>query len=133
MNLINEKKKIILEIMQDKHYVPMKFKELAVVLNVKKEDRKLLDEVLTELVSEGQIMLSKRGKYSIPKEQYVKGLFISNEKGFGFVEVEDEEEDYFIPESGVNGAFHHDMVLIAVEPVQTGKRKRRKSYSDIIS
>ena len=99
MNLINEKKKIILEIMQDKHYVPMKFKELAVVLNVKKEDRKLLDEVLTELVSEGQIMLSKRGKYSIPKEQYVKGLFISNEKGFGFVEVEDEEEDYFIPES----------------------------------
>ena len=126
MNLINEKKKIILEIMQDKHYVPMKFKELAVVLNVKKEDRKLLDEVLTELVSEGQIMLSKRGKYSIPKEQYVKGLFISNEKGFGFVEVEDEEEDYFIPESGVNGAFHHDMVLIAVEPVQTGKRKEGK-------
>ena len=104
----------------------MKFKELAVVLNVKKEDRKLLDEVLTELVSEGQIMLSKRGKYSIPKEQYVKGLFISNEKGFGFVEVEDEEEDYFIPESGVNGAFHHDMVLIAVEPVQTGKRKEGK-------
>lgn len=126
MDLINEKKKIILELMQDKHYVPMKFKELAVVLNVKKEDRKLLDDVLTELVSEGQIMLSKRGKYSIPKEQYVKGLFISNEKGFGFVEVEDEEEDYFIPESGVNGAFHHDMVLIAVEPVQTGKRKEGK-------
>ena len=126
MDLINEKKKIILELMKDKHYVPMKFKELAVILNVKKEDRKLLDIVLTELIDEGKIMLSKRGKYSVPKEQYVEGLFISNERGFGFVEVEGEEEDYFIPESNINGAFHHDMVLIAVHPVQTGKRKEGK-------
>lgn len=126
MDLINEKKKTILELMKDKHYVPMKFKELAVILNVKKEDRKLLDIVLSELVDEGKVMLSKRGKYSIPKEQYVEGLFISNERGFGFVEVEGEEEDYFIPEANINGAFHHDMVLIAVEPVQTGRRKEGK-------
>lgn len=126
MDIINEKKKIILELMKDKHYVPMKFKELAVILNVRKEDRKLLDIVLSELVNEGKIMLTKRGKYSIPKEQYVEGLFISHERGFGFVEVEGEEEDYFIPENNVNGAFHHDMVLIAVEPVQTGKRKEAK-------
>ena len=123
MDIIEEKKKIILELMGDKSYVPMKFKELAVILNVKKEDRKLLDIVLSELVNEGSLMLSKRGKYSLPKEQYVQGLFIGNERGFGFVEVEGEEEDYFIPASGVNGAFHHDMVLIAVEPVQQGKRK----------
>lgn len=124
--LIQEKKKILLDLMKDKHYVPMKFKELAVILNVKKEDRKLLDYVLTELEREGKIALSKRGKYSLPKETYVQGYFISNERGFGFVEVEGEEEDYFIPESGVNGAFHHDTVLIAVEPVQTGRRKEGK-------
>ncbi len=126
MDLINEKKKIILELMQDKHYVPMKFKELAVILNVKKEDRKLLDIVLSELLNEGKIMLSKRGKYSIPKEQYVKGIFISNERGFGFVEVEGAEEDYFISEANVNGAFHHDQVLIAVEPLRTGRRREGK-------
>ena len=126
MDIIEEKKKIIMELMSDKHYVPMKFKELVIVLNVKKEDRKLLDIVLSELVNEGKIMLSKRGKYSIPKEHYVEGIFISNEKGFGFVEVEGEEEDYFIPKTNVNGAFHHDMVLITVDPVQTGKRKEGK-------
>lgn len=123
--LIQEKKKVLLDLMKDKHYVPMKFKELAVILNVKKEDRKLLDYVLSELEKEGKIVLSKRGKYSLPKETYVQGFFISNERGFGFVEVEGEE-DYFIPESGVNGAFHHDTVLIAVEPVQTGRRKEGK-------
>lgn len=126
MDLIEEKKKIILELMRDKHYVPMKFKELVVILNVRKEDRKLLDIVLSELVNEGKICLSKRGKYSIPKEQYVKGVFISNERGFGFVEPEDGGDDYFIPEAEINGAFHHDMVLIAVDPVQSGKRKEGK-------
>lgn len=123
MNIIEEKKKIILDLMSDKTYVPMKFKELAIILNVKKEDRKLLDIVLSELVDEGKIALSKRGKYSLPKEEHVQGLFISNERGFGFVEVEGEEQDYFIPESKVNGAFHHDMVVISVDPIQTGKRK----------
>ena len=112
MNL-EERKKIIMDIMKDKHYTPMKFKELAILLNVKKEDRKDLDFVLSELMDEGKIMLSKRGKYSIPKEQYVEGIFIGNERGFGFVETDSEEEDYFIPESDVNGAFHHDKVLIA--------------------
>ena len=71
MNL-EERKKIIMDIMKDKHYTPMKFKELAILLNVKKEDRKDLDFVLSELMDEGKIMLSKRGKYSIPKEQYVE-------------------------------------------------------------
>ena len=47
MDIIEEKKKIIMELMSDKHYVPMKFKELVIVLNVKKEDRKLLDIVLS--------------------------------------------------------------------------------------
>lgn len=122
MNL-EERKKIIMDIMKDKHYTPMKFKELAILLNVKKEDRKDLDFVLSELMDEGKIMLSKRGKYSITKEQYVEGIFIGNERGFGFVETDSEEEDYFIPESDVNGAFHHDKVLIAVNPTRTGKRK----------
>jgi len=125
-DIIEEKKKVLMSLMNDKHYVPMKFKELAVILNVKKEDRKLLDFVLSELVNEGKITISKRGKYSLPKETYVKGIFISNEKGFGFVEVEGEEEDYFIPEKNIGGAFHHDTVLVAVEPFSTGKRKEGK-------
>ncbi len=123
MEQMEEKKQIVLELMQDKHYIPMKFKELAVILNVKKEDRKLLNDILSQLIAERKISLSKRGKYSITKEQYVQGIFIGNERGFGFVETNEDEEDYFIPESEINGAFHHDTVLVAINPVQTGKRK----------
>ena len=67
MELINERKKIILDLMNDKNYVPMKIKELAIILNVKKEDRGLLEIVLNELINEGKISVSKRGKYSIAK------------------------------------------------------------------
>lgn len=126
MDLIESKKKIIMELMSDKHYVPMKFKELVVILNVKQEDKKLLDIVLSELVNEGKLTLTKRGKYQLPQEQFVQGRFIGNEKGFGFVEVEGSDEDYFIPESKVNGAFHHDLVLISVTDSDTGRRKEGK-------
>ena len=52
MELINERKKSILDLMNDKNYVPMKIKELAIILNVKKEDRGLLEIVLNELINE---------------------------------------------------------------------------------
>ena len=39
-DIIEEKKKVLMSLMNDKHYVPMKFKELAVILNVKKRRQK---------------------------------------------------------------------------------------------
>ena len=56
MELINERKKIILDLMNDKNYVPMKIKELAIILNVKKEDRGLLEIVLNELINEAEAL-----------------------------------------------------------------------------
>ena len=41
-----ERKKIIYEFISDPHYVPMKQKELAVILQVAKEDREELGRVL---------------------------------------------------------------------------------------
>ena len=75
----------------------MKFKELAVVLNITKENRDQLEEVLSELLEERKISITKKGKYVITKEHYIEGYFISNDRGFGFVEVEGQDEDYFIP------------------------------------
>lgn len=82
--------------MNDKTYIPMKFKELAVVLNITKENRDQLEEVLSELLEERKISITKKGKYVITKEHYIEGYFISNDRGFGFVEVEGQDEDYFI-------------------------------------
>jgi len=110
----NNRKKILMDIFSDKHYVPMKIKELAILLNVKKEDRAELEEVLNELISEGKVSLSKRGKYAIAKDELYTGIFESNERGFGFVSVEGFEEDFFIPQKYTMDAFYHDTVKIQV-------------------
>ena len=56
-------------------------------------------------------------------KNYVVGQFISNARGFGFVEVEGMEEDIFIPEDYVHGAFHTDTVEVELLPDSTGKRR----------
>ena len=105
MNQKDTRKKLICELVDDKLYVPMKEKELAVFLQVSREDREALKEVLEELLAEGKLELTKRGRYKKPEETYVSGTFIGNQKGFGFLEVEGCAEDLFIPESRVGGAF----------------------------
>ena len=51
------------------------------------------------------------------------GTFIANARGFGFVEIEGEDEDIFIPEEYVHGAFHSDTVEVEILPESTGKRR----------
>ena len=48
---MQDKENIILNFMKDKDYVPMKAKEMALVLNIPKERHNELVEVLNKLVS----------------------------------------------------------------------------------
>ena len=120
--LFEKRKQIILEIIQSDNYVPMKAKELSILLNVPKESRGELMEVLDELLAEGRISVTKKGKYTKSDGSVVTGTFQSTSKGFGFVLVENEE-DIYIPESATNNAFHGDKVLVAIKSENTGKRR----------
>ena len=56
------------------------------------------------------------------KSKQYEGTFISNPRGFGFVEVEGLEEDFFVPEEFVGNAFHQDVVRIQTIKGREGKR-----------
>jgi ribonuclease R len=118
-----KRKKTVYSLMCDEMYVPMKVKELAIVLGVKKEDRPELNRVLEELIAEGRIVCSKRGKYAKSEEKKLTGVFTAHPKGFGFVSVEGENEDIFIPEEKTHGAMHLDTVEVIVSPVTGGRRR----------
>lgn len=124
--MYEKRKKIIYDFMCDDIYVPMKIKELSIVLGVSKEDRPMLDKILAELIDEGKIEVSKRGKYSKCKTKAVEGTFVAHPRGFGFVELEDEDEDIFIPADDVNGAMHNDKVEVIISKVTSGKRREGK-------
>ena len=110
-----ERKKIIYEFISDPHYVPMKQKELAVILQVAKEDREELGRVLEALLGEGKIELSTRGRYSKAQPRKAVGTFTSHARGFGFVSVEGQEQDIFIGENDTGDAFLGDTVEVAVK------------------
>ncbi len=120
---LEKRKKIIYDLICDKMYVPMKLKEMAMLLSVPREQRSELEEVLSALIAEGKVEISKRGKYSKARGHFITGTFIGHAKGYGFVSVEGEEEDIFIPSSQVNGAIHKDVVLLTVTPAPQGKRR----------
>lgn len=128
----NERKQVILDLMKNEYYVPMKEKELAIMLQVDSEDRPELSSILTELLTEQKIEISKRGRYQIldPKnvkqEGLITGTFISHSKGFGFIEVDGREDDLYVPENYTMDAFHLDIVQAKILPGQRGRRTEAK-------
>ena len=85
-----------------------------------------MEQILDELMAEGKIERSKRGKFSKSEVKKITGTFLAHPKGFGFVSIEGETDDIFIPEADTNGAMHMDIVEVSVSPVTTGKRKEGK-------
>lgn len=118
-----ERKQLIYNLVREELYVPMKEKELAIFLRVEPEDRPELKEILNELLAEHSVEITKRGRYKVPEQTVMEGIFIANPRGFGFIEVEGLKEDYFVPEDKVNGAFHQDRVSFRLLPPSRGKRQ----------
>ena len=121
------RKNIILNLINDKKYKPMKQKEIAFLLQVPSEERDEFRDILTELVNEGKVLLTKRGKYKSVTDIIKTGEFSGHQKGFGFVSVEGEDEDYYIPESLVKGALHGDTVMIKVTEESPGLGRRKEA------
>ena len=130
----DKRKKVILDLMDAEFYVPMKEKELAVMLQVSKEDRGELNQILNELLAEGKLSLTKKGKFIKAKhsDKELTGTFISHPKGFGFVEIEGRDEDLYIPENFVNGAFHKDTVKVALLSTQSTGQNGRRQEAQVI-
>lgn len=120
---LKQKKEMVYGLICSDFYVPMKIKEMAIFLQVPKERRQELQEVLDALLQEGKIEVSQKGKYQKSRGVFLTGVFTAHPKGFGFVSVDGMEEDVFIPEDQVYGAMHQDTVQITVKPGQSGKRR----------
>lgn len=127
-----KRKKVINDLIHDKFYTPMKAKEIAMLLNIPKEDRPDLQKVLDALVLEGKIGISKKGKYGRAENTAIVGKFISHPKGFGFVEIEGEEDDVFVSEKDINGALHNDVVQIVITQEKRGDKRKEGKILRII-
>ena len=147
---MEKRKKFILELMGDRLYKPMRLREIASLLGLTKPEKKELYEILESLYEERKITVDAKGRYSLlpgrknrkketdlkkrsehrdrkkhaKEQELLEGTFIGHPKGFGFVEVEGEEEDIFIPEEETGTAVHQDRVCVRLcHEKKEGKRR----------
>ena len=123
----DKRKKVVYDLICDDLYTPMKFKELAMLLRVAKEDRDELRQILEALEQEGKIYLSKRGKYCRGHAKRLTGVFRASLKGFGFVVLDEgDSEDVFIGADDTCGAFDGDHVEIVLTKEPEGRSREGK-------
>lgn len=132
-NTFEKRKKVIYDFICDDLYVPMKAKEIAMVLGVPKEQKEELKKVLDTLVEDGKITLSKRGKYTKGQTKRFTGIFQAHPRGFGFVIQEGVENDVFISEENINGAFQGDEVEFIITKSQEAGRRTEGKIVRILS
>ena len=67
------------------------------------------------------------------KNERIVGIFRATEKGFGFVELEDEDlDDVFIPPNSVGNALNGDTVQISIFKPKQGSRKAEAKITKIL-
>lgn len=122
-----EKEEKLLEFMRDKDYLPMKQKEIAQILMVPKEEQQELAILLEKLEKEYKIRKNRKNRYLLIEDQLITGIYRANQKGFGFVEEENEEDDIYIGTENRNSALDGDTVLVKIiSEEQEGKRREGK-------
>ena len=120
--LLEEKKKLIYGFISEKHYRPIKMKEMMSLLQVPRKEKADFHEVIESLIADGKITIDSKGKVKPISGNIQVGIFCGTQKGYGFVRIEGEKEDIFIPENATKGALHNDKVQVDVNPEKTGKR-----------
>ena len=95
--------------------------ELAQRLGKEKaKDFRNLVQTISEMERKRQLTFSNAGKIQLRKEKQLltlKGIFHAHKNGFGFVTLNEEEDDLFIGRNDVNYAIDGDTVEVAITKV----------------
>ena len=111
LNLLNRKNKAL------------SIEDLDHLLDLKTvEEFRELEDTVNKMCSEYTIYRTNKGNYmTFDRSPLKKGILRVNRRGFGFVEIP-EEEDIYIDSNNMNGALHNDLVVAEI----TGKKEKNK-------
>jgi len=122
---MNRKEKLF-NFIKDNRETPFSYNEIVIMLDIKEPDLSELDTLLSELLSEKKIILTKKKRYKYNKENdYFEGVFIGNDRGFGFIKSEDYKDDFFVAPENKKDALNKDRVKFKI--ISEGDKDRRAS------
>ena len=90
------------------------------------EETKEFSDCLRELEDEFVIYHSNKDRYMLLENSNLrKGILRMNKKGFGFVDVDNEDEDIFVSPDNVNNALNNDKVIVEILSKNTGQTLKK--------
>ena len=104
----------VLNLIKDKDYAPMKAKEIAMIMHVPKSEYNELLRILGKLEMEMKIQKNRKNQYRPVDTVYYDGIYRKNQKGFGFVKIEDQEDEIYIAKEHSKNALNGDRVLVEI-------------------
>ncbi len=115
----------VLAFIRERSYRPMLAGELAESLDLSPSDP-AFDRTLKEMESAGRIVRTRTGRYGAPERMnLIAGRLQGHQRGFGFLIPDDPTvEDVYIPNEGMNGAWHNDRVIARLGPPERGGGSR---------
>lgn len=111
---MEEQEQKILELLKDEEYPPMKAKQIAMVMRVPKNEYNEFLNILGNLEMKMKIQKNRKNQYRIVEKVYYDGIYRKNAKGFGFVKIENEEDEIYIAKNNSSNALNGDEVLIEI-------------------
>lgn len=111
---MEEQEQKVLNLIKDKDYAPMKAKEIAMIMHVPKSEYNELLRILGKLEMELKIQKNRKNQYRPVDTVYYDGIYRKNQKGFGFVKIENQEDEIYIAKENSKNALNGDRVLVEI-------------------
>ena len=134
-----EMRQKILNLLGSPNYRPLRRHELAKSLRLKDEDERVdYRRSLTDLLRKGEVVRVRKSRFVLPAEaDLVVGKLDMNERGFGFVIPEPDEEgkpgapaDIFVGADDLGVAMHRDRVLVRLRRGTVRRDRRAKPATE---
>ncbi len=105
---------------------PMSKEEILSALHIKSEEQQEgMRRRLRAMENDGQLVFTKRKRYALPdKLDLLKGTVIGHRDGYGFLQIDGQKEDWFIPNNQMLRTMHGDFVL--AQPNGTDRKGRKE-------
>lgn len=127
-----EKQELILNFMKDENYTPMKAKEMAMILGVPKKEYNQFLDIIRYLEENYKIVKNRKNRYRLIGENFVEGIYRKNQRGFGFVKIDDREDEIYIAKEYSLNALNGDRVLIEITEEQNKVKRAEGKIKKII-
>lgn len=127
-----EKQELILNFMKDENYTPMKAKEMAMILGVPKKEYNQFLDIIKYLEENYKIVKNRKSRYRLIGENFVEGIYKKNQRGFGFVKIDDREDEIYIAKEDSLNALNGDRVLIEITEEQNKVKRAEGKIKKII-